>query len=182
MEHWKNIDGYKGVYQVSNLGRVKRVSFTQKILSRWGSYYTYTHKEIIKKPQKWGRYFYISLRLQGRKQSTYWISRLVAKAFIKNPHNNPCVNHVDGNPSNNCCSNLEWVTYSENTTHAYKLGLMKMPYGEKSPAAKLSRKQVITIKQYLKKKTLTQNEIAKKFKIDQSTVSLINTGKIRSRG
>jgi len=53
------------------------------------------------------------------------IHRLVAETFIPNPYNKACVNHKDGNKLNNCLSNLEWVTYSENTLHAYKTGLQK---------------------------------------------------------
>lgn len=54
---------------------------------------------------------------------TYYIHRLVAKAFIPNPQSKPCINHIDGNKENNRIDNLEWVTYSENNKHAYKMGL-----------------------------------------------------------
>ena len=51
------------------------------------------------------------------------IHRLVADAFIENPYNKPCINHIDGNKRNNDISNLEWCTYGENALHAYKTGL-----------------------------------------------------------
>lgn len=54
------------------------------------------------------------------------LHRLVAEVFIPNPLNKPQVNHIDGNKQNNCASNLEWVTQSENTIHAYKLVLQKL--------------------------------------------------------
>lgn len=54
------------------------------------------------------------------------IHRLVAETFILNPLGKPCVNHIDGNKLNNNVNNLEWVTISENTMHAYKNGLLKI--------------------------------------------------------
>lgn len=52
------------------------------------------------------------------KQRTMTLHRLVAKSFIPNPYLKPCVNHIDSDKTNNCASNLEWNTYSENTKHA----------------------------------------------------------------
>lgn len=54
------------------------------------------------------------------KKSTVKIHRLVAQAFIPNPENKPCVNHIDNNRHNNKVSNLEWVTFSENNAHMCK--------------------------------------------------------------
>ena len=61
------------------------------------------------------------LNKKGRMK--FLVHRLVAQAFIPNPGNKPCVNHLDGNKSNNDISNLEWVTYSENIAHAYRTGI-----------------------------------------------------------
>ncbi|RFZ77349.1 hypothetical protein DS742_19370 [Lacrimispora amygdalina] len=59
-------------------------------------------------------YFY-----DGKVKRQFYVHRLVAEAFIDNPNNKPCVNHIDGNPGNNSVTNLEWVTSSENLIHAY---------------------------------------------------------------
>jgi hypothetical protein len=63
---------------------------------------------------------YESSVVNGR---TVYLHRLLALAFIKNVRHKPCINHIDGDGSNNSVSNLEWVTYSENIQHAYDLGL-----------------------------------------------------------
>jgi hypothetical protein len=67
---------------------------------------------------------YVSVQIghfaKGKKKVEY-LHRLVAKYFIPNPENKPCVNHIDGNKKNNKASNLEWATYSENHRHAYSV-------------------------------------------------------------
>lgn len=65
---------------------------------------------------------YVRVELAGRK---HLVHRLVAGAFIANPDGKPCVNHIDGNKTNNNASNLEWVTQSENQLHAYRCGLQR---------------------------------------------------------
>ena len=58
----------------------------------------------------------------GGKIKKHSIHRLVAVAFVPNPENKPCVNHIDNDTSNNCVDNLEWCTHSENMIHAVKQG------------------------------------------------------------
>lgn len=108
-EVWKDIEGYEGLYQVSNLGRIKSLCREGCFL---GVFYN--------------RKGYARCRLyKDGKGRNFRVHRLVAMTFIPNPDNKPEVNHIDGNKRNNCVTNLEWVTSSENHVHAYVTGLRK---------------------------------------------------------
>lgn len=102
-EIWKDIDGFNGIYQVSNLGRIKRVD-----------------RDLIKVQQltKFG-YLVVGLTKNG-KEKNYFVHRLIAKAFIPNPNNYPVVNHLNGIKTDNSIKNLEWTTHAENNRHAVR--------------------------------------------------------------
>lgn len=108
-EIWKDIEGYEGLYQVSNLGRVKSLPRNTNNQYKNG---------LVKKNIVRGKgYYYVNLYNKSTKLFT--IHKLVAEAFIPNPNNLPCVNHIDGNKLNNKIDNLEWCSYSNNEIHAY---------------------------------------------------------------
>ena len=103
MEIWKDIEGYEGLYQVSNQGRVK--SLERKVDN---GHCIRTVPERILKPNKTKKgYQLVNLWKEG-KIKRMSVHRLVAKAFLPNPENLPQVNHKDENPSNNHVDNLEW--------------------------------------------------------------------------
>ena len=113
-EIWKDMIGFEGRYQVSNLGRVR------SILSNHGRY---QEKIKVQRPRSEScpyRYVQLSVKDQPHHEAVH---RAVAKAFIPNPDNKPMVNHIDGNKLNNNACNLEWVTCSENHQHAFYTGL-----------------------------------------------------------
>ncbi len=112
-EIWKPILGYEGLYEVSNLGKVRSLNWKNKK----GVVHELTYKLTR-------NYFSVGLTKQG-KQKWHKVHRLVATAFIDNPENKPQVNHKDCNKLNNCVSNLEWCTASENMRHAENNGLME---------------------------------------------------------
>jgi uncharacterized protein YerC len=122
VETWKDIEGYEGLYQVSNLGRIK--SFDKTIMVKIKNQNIVTKKGKILKPNNNNNSGYnkVTLSKEGTNKP-FTIHRLVAKAFIDNPENKPFVNHKDGNKLNNCVSNLEWVSLKENTQHAFENGL-----------------------------------------------------------
>lgn len=99
-EEWRDIIGYEGLYKISNLGNV----------------YSYKYNRCLK--PSGDDYLHVSLS-KNKKVRPHNIHRLVAQAFIPNPENKPQVNHIDGNKCNNKVGNLEWVTATENTIHAY---------------------------------------------------------------
>ena len=109
IEIWKDIRGYEGLYEISNLGRVK------------------SHKgksDKIMRPAMCGKGYLKVMLCKGKHDhKNMMIHRLVAEAFIDNPNNEETVNHRDGNKKNNCVNNLEWCSYSYNLKHAYKMGL-----------------------------------------------------------
>lgn len=116
VEIWKDIVGYEGYYQVSNLGRVRSVD--RVIFSKNGAAYHY--KQKIRKFSKNAKgYLNVSLT-KGCITKTYLVSRLVAIAFIPNPNNLPQVGHKDDsrNKENNCVDNLYWTTNLENSNTA----------------------------------------------------------------
>ncbi len=103
MEHWKDIKGYEGRYQVSDLGNVK--SFVGK-----------TPKLLVPKCNNSGR-LHVQLS-DGHNNVKYkLIHRLVGEAFIPNPDGLPQINHLDENPKNNRVENLEWCTHEYNVQY-----------------------------------------------------------------
>ena len=122
-EIWKDIEGYEGIYQISNYGRVKS-------LERWVK--IGDNKRIIKSGIRTIKinnsgYNIISLFKDG-KEKTCLIHRLVAEAFIPNPENLPEINHKDENKTNNRVDNLEWCTHEYNTKHGTRIERMGLKH------------------------------------------------------
>ena len=102
MEHWKSIAEYEGLYEVSDLGRVKSLKYG---------------KEKILKPRKHTcGYLHVCLYKDGKVEQPK-IHRLVAEAFIPNPNNLYTVNHKDEVKTNNVASNLEWMSIKDNNNY-----------------------------------------------------------------
>jgi len=102
IEIWRPIKGYEGLYEVSNFGQVRNLNHRKE------------NKLRIKTPQV-SRNGYLTIALfKGGVGRRFFVHRLVAVAFIKNPHNLPEIDHIDTNRINNRVENLRWVTRSEN--------------------------------------------------------------------
>lgn len=120
-EIWKDVKGFEGLYQVSNLGRIK--SYAHKVKCRGG--FRVQPSKILTNCFD-GNYYHVTL-FKTNKRKLLLVHRIVAMAFLDNHENKRTVNHIDGNKQNNKVDNLEWATYSENIKHAFSTGL-NMPH------------------------------------------------------
>lgn len=134
MEQWRDIEGYEGLYQISNYGNVLSVVFGSKNHPRLKQ-----ESRLLRLAASSSGYYHVQLYKNGV-PSTRLVHKLVASAFISNPEKKPEVNHKDGDKSNNRVENLEWVTKSENLKHAALTGLRVSPMigmtGERNPFSK----------------------------------------------
>jgi len=122
LEVWKDIKGYEGLYQVSNLGRVK--SLPRNITHSYNTIDNY-HKQsyqgrFLTPNKKENGYLEFSLYKNKQRKHKYG-HRLVAEAFIPNSNNYPQVNHIDEDKENNYVNNLEWCTVSYNNTYGTRM-------------------------------------------------------------
>ena len=103
-EIWKEIEGYEGKYEVSNLGNVRSLKYARS-----------NKVKLLKQASDHG-YKRVNLFKNGKRKS-HWVHRLVAIAFLPNPNNLPQVNHKDENKTNNRMDNLEWCTIKYNMNY-----------------------------------------------------------------
>jgi hypothetical protein len=128
MEVWKDVEGYEGLYQVSNKGRVKSL---ERVVKRNGIHNEKRKERILSQTTNPGGYC-ICIFSKNNIKKYFSVSRLVAKEFIDNDMNFPVVNHLDGIKTNNRADNLEWTTYSGNVLHAIRTGLIVIKKGSDS--------------------------------------------------
>lgn len=121
MEIWVEIQGYEGLYEVSNYGQVRALE--RIITNKHGKPQRYPSKLLKFDVSDSGtsKYYRVTL-CKNHSTKKYFVHRLVAVAFIPNEDNKPCINHIDNDGTNNHPSNLEWCTHSENILHAQKQG------------------------------------------------------------
>lgn len=169
-EQWKPVKGYEGIYEVSNMGRVRSLDrkriFHDELRNMSG--------RILKENVLRQGYCQVALCVdRGRKDRK--VHRLVAEAFIPNPDNKPEVNHKNGIKADNRAENLEWVTASENMKHAYRV--LKIPankgsLGKPNWRRKLKKEQVEAIKA----DTRSQIQIARDYGVCKQTISNVKHG------
>lgn len=127
-ERWMDVKNYEGIYQISNLGRLRRLP----VIGRRRNSKSISYPNGSLNPKGYLKHKLYSLDGTSR---TFSAHVLVASAFIPNHDDKPQVNHMDGNKLNNQTSNLEWCTNAENAAHANTTGLVDNK-GEKSGKAK----------------------------------------------
>lgn len=161
-EIWKDIVGFEGLYQVSNLGRVKSLNYhksgKERVLkNRLGQIKTiYPHVGLYKNGTM--------------KECT--VHRLVAEAFIANPENKEEVNHIDGNKCNNHISNLEWVTRSENAIHAIHIIKTSNNESQKKKVKNVETGEIFE----------SQSAAGRAYGISQGTLGAVTRGERKTAG
>lgn len=163
MTEWKDIEGFEGLYQVSNYGDVRS-------LDRYvnGPHGDRLMKGRILKPISDGRG---RIQIVLSKESIgyrFKIHRLVATYFLENTLNLPEVNHIDGDPLNNKLENLEWVDRKSNVTHAVNNNLY--PQGERHYKSRITDKDVLEIRKIYSEGGITQESLAKTFNVSRGLI------------
>lgn len=122
-EIWRDIDDYVGYYKVSNTGKIKSVD-------RVNDEGRHIYERILSLSNCHG---YVSVVLcKNSITKTFMVHRLVAKAFIPNPNNYPCVNHKDENKKNNYVENLEWCTQKQNANYGTRNARAGLGHGKRT--------------------------------------------------
>lgn len=184
-EEWRNIDGYEGLYQVSNLGRVRGLPIVTKFGAR--------NKKIpyrILTPTISKRGYYVVTLHKNGVSKTCTVHRLIATAFIPNPDNKPYIDHIDTNRLNNDVCNLRWVTSKENANNPLTLEknrrMCKQLWQEGRYDNRKNRRSCIKVGQYTKNGDLIKVwdsiiEASKTLGIDSSSISAVCLGTNKKR-
>lgn len=159
-EIWEDIEGYKGEYAISNLGRIKSIK-----------------NNIVMKPMLATNGYLVACLWHNGKQKKIVIHRLVAQAFVPNPNNYNEVNHIDENKTNNKADNLEWCTHKYNMNYGdIKHKISQGNIGKICPE---DRKQQIS--KQSSNSIWINNGIAERFIIKEKAIELLNNGWIKGR-
>lgn len=178
MEIWKDIPGYEGYYQVSNMGRVRS-------LDRWieqedprGNYFRPFPGRIIKPYYSTQGYRYVAISNKKSKGKKASVHILVLRSFIGVCPDKYQCNHINGKRDDNRLENLEYCTRSDNIKHSYKI--LNRPkggvIGENHHKAKLANNDVINIRKLYSSGQFTQKQLSKMFGIAQTGISNIVNG------
>jgi hypothetical protein len=164
-EIWKDIKGYEGLYQVSNLGRVKSL---ERTVSKKDGSMQHRKERILKLVTRPNGYLQVNL-CNGSGKKAFKVHRLVCVAFHENPENKPCVNHIDENKTNNTASNLEWCTVKENINHGTHNA--RMAKAKSKPVGQYTREgQLVKVWQ-------STHEVERQLGFDNSFISKAAQGK-----
>lgn len=170
IERWVDIPGYEGLYRVSDIGNVVSVNF-----------HGTGRPKVLRQENTKNGYKRITLSKHGAIKR-FSVHRLVAICFIPNPHNYPCINHKDENPSNNRAENLEWCTVQYNTK--YGLGMKKMIETRNLKRGKYMERKIeqLSLTRELVAKHRSLHEAARATDICLSSICLALKGRYKTAG
>lgn len=170
-EIWKDVKGYEGVYQVSDLGRVK--SLETKVQDKNGRVRTLKERILKHVKTKENGQEVVSLYLSGKKERVL-VQKLVAEAFLGKPlKSKNKIRHINGDAADNRASNLIYGSKSDCGIDLYRQGKL-------SSSGKLYPNQVLEIRHLLKNTGMSQRDIASKYNVSATTIRNIGNGKIFS--
>lgn len=169
-EVWKDIPEFKGLYQASNLGRIKTL----------GNKSNHKKEMIMKQRLNYKGYYVITL-CKNSKRSTNLVHRLIAQAFIPNPENLPQINHRNGIKTDNNINNLEWCTNSYNQLEANRMGFCE---NRIKKCIEVNRKPIIQydLEGNIINKFISLREASNKTGLSYKSMSLCACGKTKTCG
>jgi len=173
-EIWKDIPSYEGIYQISNIGRVRNLEYY--IIESTGKRRKRRARIISNKLPEGAEYYQVIL-FKNKKSKLWRIHRLVAIAFISNPENLREINHKDHNKLNNSVDNLEWCSHSYNNFQSVEF---HEKYGENLYNAKLTEEDVRNIRKRLDEKE-PSSILSVDYKVSKTTIDRIRQNKIWKR-
>lgn len=122
-EVWKDVQGYEGSYQVSNMGNVKSL---ERYVKRYGKDFLIKERILAQTDNGYGYKFVSLVPLEGKAhKKNHYIHRLVAQSFIPNLNGYPEVNHIDEDKQNNSTNNLEWCSTQYNMRYGTRIARIK---------------------------------------------------------
>lgn len=158
-EKWLPVEGFEGIYEVSNMGRVR---------SMRAHYNTWVGRILTPVPNSKG-YFGVALYRDGKRHYGA-VHILVARAFCQRSEERTCVNHKHGIVTDNRATELEWCTHKENTAHAYKTGLMAPLKGASNGASILTQEKVDEIRRRYAAGGIPMRVLAEEFGVINQTI------------
>lgn len=164
-EIWKDIPGYEGFYQASNLGNIRSID---RVVPHGKNGFVKAKSKQLKAALYQG-YYKVAL-CTNRKLKSFYVHKLVAITFIGPKIDGKEINHIDGNKINNSVLNLEWCSRSENVQHAFDTGLAKARKGSSNGNSKLKEDQILEIRNLWTSGNYMQKDIAKIFGVSTAHV------------
>lgn len=151
-------------------------NFPKYSITKGGDVWSEKTNRWLKPSAKGNGYLYVTIYDANKRRHSRSIHSLVAETYIGPRAEGWVVNHKSGIKTDNDLNNLEYITISQNNAHAYEMGLASK-MGSKAGGSKLTEKQVVSIKRLLIDKALSHDQIAKKFSVCRTTITMIATNK-----
>lgn len=165
MENWKPIAGYEGIYEVSDLGQIKRIK---------PEHNTHVGKILAGGLDQDG--YRLILLYDSGKRRMFKAHRIVATAFVPNPDNLPQINHKNAVKADNRADNLEWCSCKYNINHAVDSGLWNAAKGSRHRMAKLTESDVLAIRT-MKRSGISTRDLAARFSVSRATIGDLLAGR-----